>query len=95
MIDYKLSGLRVLFLLPVPFLVSSGSITVNADSSVQLLAEEAVTLENLDVSVSTFVMPNHYISGHFWCSRIEIIHFQINLLVDAIFMATVVKVTLA
>ncbi|XP_012677318.1 ATP synthase subunit delta, mitochondrial [Clupea harengus] len=34
------------------YFVSSGSITVNADSSVQLLAEEAVTLENLDVSAA-------------------------------------------
>lgn len=33
--------------------VSSGSVTVNADSSVQLLAEEAVTLDMLDVGVSS------------------------------------------
>lgn len=32
--------------------VSSGSVTVNADSSVQLLAEEAVTLDMLDLGVS-------------------------------------------
>lgn len=32
--------------------VSSGSVTVNADSSVQLLAEEAVPLDQLDISVS-------------------------------------------
>lgn len=32
--------------------VSSGSVTVNADSSVQLLAEEAVPLDQLDVAVS-------------------------------------------
>ncbi|CAJ0963066.1 unnamed protein product [Ranitomeya imitator] len=32
------------------YFVSSGSVTVNADSSVQLLAEEAVTLEMLDPS---------------------------------------------
>lgn len=32
--------------------VSSGSITVNADSSVQLLAEEAVPLDQLDIAVS-------------------------------------------
>ncbi|XP_062412445.1 ATP synthase subunit delta, mitochondrial [Sardina pilchardus] len=31
------------------YFVSSGSITVNADSSVQLLAEEAVTLDSLDL----------------------------------------------
>lgn len=31
--------------------VSSGSVTVNADSSVQLLAEEAVPLDSLDLSV--------------------------------------------
>ncbi|XP_061097245.1 ATP synthase subunit delta, mitochondrial-like [Conger conger] len=34
------------------FFVSSGSVTVNADSSVQLLAEEAVTLDSLDVAVA-------------------------------------------
>lgn len=34
------------------FAVSSGSVTVNADSSVQLLAEEAVPLDQLDVAVS-------------------------------------------
>lgn len=34
------------------FAVSSGSITVNADSSVQLLAEEAVPLDQLDIAVS-------------------------------------------
>ncbi|XP_062868837.1 ATP synthase subunit delta, mitochondrial [Trichomycterus rosablanca] len=34
------------------YFVSSGSVTVNADSSVQLLAEEAVTLENLDVAAA-------------------------------------------
>uniref|UniRef100_A0AAY5EZI7 ATP synthase F(1) complex subunit delta, mitochondrial n=1 Tax=Electrophorus electricus TaxID=8005 RepID=A0AAY5EZI7_ELEEL len=33
------------------YFVSSGSITVNADSSVQLLAEEAVPLESLDLAV--------------------------------------------
>lgn len=33
-------------------IVSSGSVTVNADSSVQLLAEEAVTLDMLDLGVS-------------------------------------------
>lgn len=36
----------------VCFAVSSGSITVNADSSVQLLAEEAFPLDQLDVAVS-------------------------------------------
>jgi len=33
----------------VKFFVSSGSVTVNADSSVQLLAEEAVALDQLDI----------------------------------------------
>uniref|UniRef100_A0A8C6PYA4 ATP synthase F(1) complex subunit delta, mitochondrial n=1 Tax=Nothobranchius furzeri TaxID=105023 RepID=A0A8C6PYA4_NOTFU len=33
-------------------LVSSGSVTVNADSSVQLLAEEAVPLDQLDVTAA-------------------------------------------
>ncbi|KAJ0065679.1 hypothetical protein NL108_016207, partial [Boleophthalmus pectinirostris] len=32
------------------YFVSSGSVTVNADSSVQLLAEEAVPLDQLDVA---------------------------------------------
>lgn len=39
-------------LTPSPPAVSSGSVTVNADSSVQLLAEEAVTLDMLDLGVS-------------------------------------------
>ena len=37
--------------LPLPA-VSSGSVTVNADSSVQLLAEEAVTLDMLDLGAA-------------------------------------------
>jgi len=34
------------------FFVSSGSVTVNADSSVQLLAEEAIPVEDLDVQAA-------------------------------------------
>ncbi|XP_043909742.1 ATP synthase subunit delta, mitochondrial isoform X2 [Protopterus annectens] len=34
------------------YFVSSGSVTVNADSSVQLLAEEAVRLEDLDLATA-------------------------------------------
>ncbi|XP_048415330.2 ATP synthase subunit delta, mitochondrial [Stegostoma tigrinum] len=34
------------------YFVSSGSVTVNADSSVQLLAEEAATLDELDISAA-------------------------------------------
>ncbi|KAL7855157.1 hypothetical protein SRHO_G00173470 [Serrasalmus rhombeus] len=34
------------------YFVSSGSVTVNADSSVQLLAEEAVPLESLDLATA-------------------------------------------
>ncbi|KAM4629195.1 ATP synthase F(1) complex subunit delta, mitochondrial [Polymixia lowei] len=34
------------------YFVSSGSVTVNADSSVQLLAEEAVPLDQLDVATA-------------------------------------------
>ncbi|MCJ8737732.1 hypothetical protein PDJAM_G00027430 [Pangasius djambal] len=34
------------------YFVSSGSVTVNADSSVQLLAEEAVPLDSLDLSAA-------------------------------------------
>lgn len=33
--------------------VSSGSVTVHADSTVQVLAEEAVTMDMLDLAVST------------------------------------------
>ena len=33
--------------------VSSGTVTINADSSVQILAEEAYPLEQLDIQVST------------------------------------------
>ncbi|KAK2835722.1 hypothetical protein Q5P01_016206 [Channa striata] len=36
----------------VKYFVSSGSVTVNADSSVQLLAEEAVSLDQLDVTAA-------------------------------------------
>jgi len=34
------------------FFVSSGSVTVNSDSSVQLLAEEAIPIEDLDVQAA-------------------------------------------
>ncbi|XP_041061111.1 ATP synthase subunit delta, mitochondrial [Carcharodon carcharias] len=34
------------------YFVSSGSVTVNADSSVQLLAEEAVALDELDITTA-------------------------------------------
>ncbi|CAL8308657.1 unnamed protein product [Lota lota] len=34
------------------YFVSSGSVTVNADSSVQLLAEEAVPLDQLDIAAA-------------------------------------------
>ncbi|XP_029005021.1 ATP synthase subunit delta, mitochondrial [Betta splendens] len=36
----------------VKYFVSSGSVTVNADSSVQLLAEEAVPLDQLDAAAA-------------------------------------------
>ncbi|XP_008336770.1 ATP synthase F(1) complex subunit delta, mitochondrial isoform X2 [Cynoglossus semilaevis] len=36
----------------VKYFVSSGSVTVNSDSSVQLLAEEAVPLDQLDVAAA-------------------------------------------
>ncbi|KAF3691080.1 ATP synthase subunit delta, mitochondrial [Channa argus] len=36
----------------VKYFVSSGSVTVNADSSVQLLAEEAVSLDQLDIAAA-------------------------------------------
>ncbi|XP_034439182.1 ATP synthase subunit delta, mitochondrial [Hippoglossus hippoglossus] len=36
----------------VKYFVSSGSVTVNADSSVQLLAEEAFTLDQFDVAAA-------------------------------------------
>jgi F-type H+-transporting ATPase subunit delta len=35
------------------FFASGGSVTVNADSSVQILAEEAYTLDQFDIQVST------------------------------------------
>jgi len=34
------------------FFVSSGTVTINEDSTVQLLAEEAVPVENLDMSAA-------------------------------------------
>lgn len=37
---------------PAKYFVSSGSVTVNADSSVQLLAEEAVPLASLDLTAA-------------------------------------------
>lgn len=40
--------------------VSSGSVTVNADSSVQLLAEEAVPLDQLDIAVSIMSTSQHF-----------------------------------
>ena len=43
---------------PLPFLtVNSGSVTVNADSTVQVLAEEAVTMDMLDLAVSMAQQP--------------------------------------
>ncbi|XP_056133673.1 ATP synthase subunit delta, mitochondrial [Lampris incognitus] len=36
----------------VKYFVSSGSVTVNSDSSVQLLAEEAVPLDQLDIAAA-------------------------------------------
>ena len=35
--------------------VSSGSIAVNADSSVQILAEEACLLEDIDIQVGLYI----------------------------------------
>ena len=35
------------------YVVSSGSVAVNADSSVQILAEEACLVEDIDLQVST------------------------------------------
>ena len=43
------------------FTVSSGSVTVNADSSVQILAEEAHPLERFDAEVSWVKMFTHYV----------------------------------
>lgn len=40
-------------LTPLCLAVSSGSVTVNADSTVQVLAEEAVTMDMLDLAVSS------------------------------------------
>ena len=38
--------------------VSSGSVTINEDSSVQILAEEAVPVEDLDAKVSSNIFMN-------------------------------------
>ena len=35
--------------------VSSGSVTVNNDSSVQILAEEAIAMENIDAQVCVVI----------------------------------------
>jgi hypothetical protein len=37
-------------------IVSSGTVTINEDSSLQVLAEEAVPLEQLDMSVSDVIV---------------------------------------
>ena len=36
------------------FFVSSGTVTINEDSTVQLLAEEAVPVDQLDISAARF-----------------------------------------
>jgi len=41
----------------VVHVVSSGSITINDDSSVQILAEEACSVDELDAQVSTSSLP--------------------------------------
>ena len=48
-----LFGLTILFC--CCYLVSSGTVTINADSSLQILAEEAVSLEQLDINVSLYI----------------------------------------
>lgn len=50
---------RIVNLCACVYAVSSGSVTVNADSSVQLLAEEAVPLDQLDISVSIMSLYLH------------------------------------
>lgn len=47
-----LSLLTILIFQIYLYLVSSGTITVNDDSSVQVLAEEAVPIENLDAQAA-------------------------------------------
>jgi hypothetical protein len=42
---------------PIYFTASSGSLTVNPDGTVHILAEEACELSDLDPSVSQIVMP--------------------------------------
>ncbi|XP_034036165.1 ATP synthase subunit delta, mitochondrial [Thalassophryne amazonica] len=42
----------------IKYFVSSGSVTVNADSSVQLLAEEAVPLDQLDIAAAKANLEN-------------------------------------
>lgn len=53
--------------------VSSGSITVNADSSVQLLAEEAVPLDQLDIAVSILHASFHSPTHQHWSST-KVLH---------------------
>ena len=43
------------------FLVSSGSIAVHPDSSVQLLAEEATLVENIDAKVKETFLINRFV----------------------------------
>uniref|UniRef100_A0A095A051 ATP synthase subunit delta, mitochondrial n=1 Tax=Schistosoma haematobium TaxID=6185 RepID=A0A095A051_SCHHA len=53
-INYKLDGISIVELPYITtsilnfFLVSSGIVTVNSDSSIQVLAEEAASLDQLD-----------------------------------------------
>lgn len=63
------------------YAVSSGSVTVNADSSVQLLAEEAVPLDQLDIAVSiksTTLLSHAKRSGH--CSGFPSAHCNAHFL---------------
>uniref|UniRef100_A0AAX7T701 ATP synthase F(1) complex subunit delta, mitochondrial n=1 Tax=Astatotilapia calliptera TaxID=8154 RepID=A0AAX7T701_ASTCA len=52
------------------YFVSSGSVTVNADSSVQLLAEEAFPLDQLDIAErvckSNYQLPEKFQQKVFW-----------------------------
>ena len=48
----------MLFLVVQKFFVSSGSVTINEDSSVQILAEEAHKVEDLDVAAARCAYQN-------------------------------------
>jgi len=49
--------LLLVMMIVVLYTVSSGSVTINEDSSVQILAEEACSMDQLDVQVMYLLSP--------------------------------------